>query len=243
MDTKEIFKRLGLPKHADVVYTLLKSKGAMNATDICRHSKLHRPAVYRALVSLYAHFFIFQTKTGARKFYHATNPCVITQVFAKTSNKVADKMARSIMKEDSRRRQEIRFLHGFNGIRAAFDDVISHTKHGETFYRYTSEKDLDMVNRYLARNYRIRRDKKKLERLVISNPISGKRKKPRLERFVKFIPPEISLFDQNIIQLVYGDRLSFIDLNTERAIIIENKALAEFQKVIFRQLYNKLSLP
>jgi len=58
-----------------------------------------------------------------------------------------------------------------------------------------------------------------------------------------FIPSEISLFDQNIIQLVYGDRVSFIDLNTERVLIIENKALADFQKVIFKQLYDKLPLP
>ena len=55
--------------------------------------------------------------------------------------------------------------------------------------------------------------------------------------------PHVNLFDQNIIQLIYGDRISLIDPNTERVVIIENKALADFQKVIFRQLYDKLPLP
>ena len=96
------------------------------------------------------------------------------------------------------------------------------------------------VNRYLSPNYRIAREKKKLERLVISNPISGKQKRPRLERFIKYIPSEANLFDQNIIHLIYRDRFSFINLNTEKAFIIEDKALADFQKVIFNQLYKKL---
>lgn len=243
MDTKEIFKRLGLLKHSGTIYDLLRNKGPLLATNICRTTNLHRPAVYRALSSLIAHHFIFITKNGRRKLYNAANPSIIAAAFAQTSTTVADKMAKQIVADDLYKQKEIRFLNGFSGIRAAFNDVISHMKHGETFYRYTSERDLDKVNKYLPRDYRLWRDKKKLERMVISNPISGMRKKPRLERFVKFIPPEINLFDQNIIQLIYSDRISFIDLNTERVLIIENKAMADFQKVIFKQLYDKIPLP
>jgi sugar-specific transcriptional regulator TrmB len=243
MDKKEIFRRLGLPKHSDAVYSLLQRKGPIMATHICVAANLHRPAVYRALSSLLAHRFVYVTEKGCRKFYHAANPGLIASAFAQTSENVAEIMAKKIVADDLYKQKEIRLLNGFKGIQAAFDDVITHMKHGETFYRYTSEKDLDKVNKYLSKNYRILRDKKKLERMVISNPVSGMRKKPRLERFVKYIPPEIDLFDQNIIQLVYGDRLSFIDLNTERVLIIENKALADFQKIIFRQLYDKLPLP
>lgn len=134
----------------------------------------------------------------------------------------------------------IRFLYGPSGIRAAFDDVITHSKKGDTFFRYTSEKDLQKVNSYLANDYRLRRDKKKLERKVISNAISGSQKKSRLERFIKFIPEESEQFEQNIIELVYGERVSIIDLNTEEVVIIENKKLADFQKVIFKLLYKRL---
>lgn len=240
---KEIFKRLGLPKHSGAVYELLKKKGPMNATRVCTGANLHRPAAYRALASLLARRFIYATQTGRRKLYHAADSRLIAAAFAQTSAEVADRMARQAVADGLYKQKEIRFLNGFGGIRAAFDDVINHLKRGETFYRYTSEKDLDKVNKYLAGDYRARRDKKKLERMVISNPVSGMRKRPRLERFVKYIPPEADLFQQNIIQLVYGDRLSLIDLNAERVLIIENKQLADFQKVIFRQLYGKLPLP
>lgn len=243
MNYKFIFQRLGLPKHADEVYELLRRRGPLSPTDICRKAKLHRPAAYIALTSLLKIHFVYTTKNGRRRLYHAAGPGTIADSFSQLSTKTAEKLAREKVADEQYKQKEIRFLSGFTGIRTAFDDVIAHTKYGETFYRYTSEKDLDKVNKYLSKNYRSLRDKKRLERLVISNPLSGKRKKPRLERFVKFIPTQASSFDENIIQLIYGDRVSLIDLNTERVLIIENKALADFQKVIFRQLYDKLPLP
>ncbi len=136
--------------------------------------------------------------------------------------------------------KHITYLKGPSGIRAAFDDVIERMPKGEMFYRYTSERDVAAVNRYLSPDYRIRRDKKKLERRVISNPISGKAKRSRLERFIKFIPQQTDMFDHNIIQLVYADSVAFINLNTEEVSIIRDRELARFQSVIFNQLYGKL---
>jgi sugar-specific transcriptional regulator TrmB len=243
MKLEEIFIRLGLPKHADAIFGLLRRKGPLSATEICRETKLHRPTVYRALSSLTDRHFVFETELGKRRSYHAANYRLIMQAFTKTCGSITKKIAEKSAADELYALKEIRFLEGKKGIRAAFDDVVTHLKRGETFYRYTSEKDLDAVNSYLSKDYRALRDRKKLERMVISNPVSGMRKRPRLERFVKFIPPQVDLFDQDIIQLVYGDRISIIDLNKERVLIIENQALAEFQKVIFRQLYDKLPLP
>lgn len=121
-----------------------------------------------------------------------------------------------------------------------FDHVIDNLPKGGTFYRYTSERNLDEVNKYISRDYRLKRDKKKLERLVISNPLSGKQKKPRLERFIRYINSENVQFNQNIIQIIYGTRVAFINLNNEEAYIIEDKQLADFQTTIFKQLYFKL---
>lgn len=242
MNTKTIFRRLGLPKHADIIYDLLRNEGPMIATRICEKTGLHRPTVYRALGGLISKRFVHLTTRGRRKHYQAADPRRISQAFSSIETDIATRMTRKA-EQDPNPLPGVRFLEEFEGVRAAFDDVITHMKRGGTFYRYTSERDLDRVNRYLSPNYRKLRDRKKLERLVISNPISGKRKRPRLERFVKFIPSKNDSFEQDVIQLIYGDRLSFIDINTERVMIIENRALAEFQKVIFRKLYDKLPLP
>ncbi len=240
MNMKIIFKRLGLSGHAHSVYLSLQKNGQMHVSDIAKATGVHRPAVYSAIGDLLGHRLVLQKKIGKRNFYEITNPRLITELFEKEAQKVSEKISKISTKKEKHFDEQVRFLEGPGGIREAFDDVILHTPRGETFYRYTSEKDLQKVNSYLSRDYRARRDAKKLERMVISNPLSGKQKRPRLERFVKFIPPERSLFEQNVIEMVYGDRLVFIDLNTEKVIIIENKELAEFQKVIFKQLYRAL---
>lgn len=239
MDTKIIFRRLGLGKHTYAVYHALQKNGALLPAEIAKATAIHRPAVYGALRDLLHHHFISPIVKGKRKFYHVTHPERIAQEFARTSEKVNVAVA-TLVSNDAYPEENIRLLKGCKGIREAFDDVVLHTPRGETFYRYTSEKDLNLVNGYLSKDYRVRRDAKKLERLVISNTQSGKQKRSRLERFIKYIPSAQHSFDQNIIQLVYGNRVTFIDLNSEKVMIIENNALAEFQKVIFRQLYRKL---
>ena len=164
----------------------------------------------------------------------------ITEAFASVAETTKES-ALNETHEDTLKLAHMRILTGSAGVRMAFDDVVTHTPRGETFYRYTSEKDLARADSYLSRTYRNVRDSKKLERLVISNPRSGKQKRPRLERFIKYIPEEFDHFDQDIIQITYGKRIALIDLNVEQAIIVENASLADFQKVIFKMLYRKLS--
>ncbi|MBI4992242.1 MAG: hypothetical protein HZB99_03420 [Candidatus Harrisonbacteria bacterium] len=236
----QVFIQLGFPKHTDKIYQAVKNSGPLLATAIVSKTKVHRPAVYRALRALLDAKLISTKKIGERNYYVPENSQRILKLFTKNLESLAGSIKNQDLSHAETVNSSMRIFHGPKGIRAVFDDVINHSKPRDTFYRYTSERDLAAVNRYLAPDYRERRDKKRLERLVISNPISGKQKRPRLERFIKFIPPEVDLFNQNIIQIIYRDRVAFIDLNTEQAIIIENSALSDFQKVIFKQLYKKL---
>ena len=246
MNRIEIFKRLGMKKHAAEVYEVILRKGPVSATQVVLLAKLHRPAVYRALEELSDRGLIFRSPQGKRFVWNAANPARVEELFREAVDVVHKVTSNGISKNPHKHKTEevisstLRLFHGPLGIRSIFDDVISHSKKGERFYRYTSETDLDTVNSYLAKDYRARRDAKKLERQVISNPISGKRKSPRLERFIKFIPPEVDLFDQNVIEIIYGSRVAFIDLTSKEGLILENARLADFQKVIFRQLYKKL---
>ena len=241
MDLQTIFARLGFGKNAHKVYRLLlKHKEGLLVAHIASGLGIDRPEVYRNLKQLLKHHFVDQSPLGKRTLYIAKSPKHIKDEFELISTKVGN-VTQKIQKEMSDDiPTTIRYLKGFSGIRAVFDDVITNTKRGGTFYRYTSENDLARVNKYLSPNYRENRDKKKLERLVISNPASGKQKKSRLERFIKYIPTETVAFDQNIIQLIYGEHVAFINLNTEEAFVIKDPVLASFQAVIFNQLYKKL---
>ena len=240
MTLRDIFTRLGLPKHADEIYALLEKKGPLSVSAIARDTQAHRPAVYRALLALEKGHIVTEKSFGKRTFYVAESRARIDIAFKQAADGVAAATRNERYSDTRRSMGAARFLEGKHSIAALFNDVVEHSKRGDTFYRYTSERDLDQVNALLPPDYRKRRDAKHLERLVISNPESGKRKRARLERFVKHIGSEKESFHQNAIQLIYGDRIGFVDLNTHQAFIIENKTLAEFQKTIFRALYRRL---
>lgn len=241
MQLQDIFQRLGYPKHSEVIYEMLrKQKEAYLVTDISKTTKLPRMTVYRCLKALLPGNLVEESKIGKRSYYIAGSPHALAQAMKLTESENEETLKKFMREREKDVPQSVRFLRGPAGIRAAFDDVITHCKKDETFFRYTSEKDLVKVNSYLARDYRKRRDKKRLERKVISNQDSGSQKRSRLERFIKFVPAEADQFEQNIIQLIYGSRVSIIDLNTEEVMIIENKQLADFQRVIFNLLYKRL---
>jgi len=232
MTLETTFDRLGLPKHSARVYETLESRGELSASSLGRATKIHRPALYKALQALEKAGFVAKKGTTVRPLYRAAARSHISTAFAKTAVEVVHLAPAT--------EASVQFYEGKEGITSIFNDVVTHTKKGETFYRYTSEKDLDEVNQYLSPHYRALRDAKKLERLVISNKESGSRKRPRLERFIKYLGSDSEPFSHNAIQLIYDDRLAFIDLNTKRGLIIENATLAEFQKSIFRAFYKKL---
>ena len=68
-----------------------------------------------------------------------------------------------------------------------------------------------------------------------------KKKKPRLERAIKVVPPKYGLFDFGITQLIYGDKIAFIDYNTDTATIIENPVIARFQATLFKIMFDQLA--
>lgn len=237
MMLRDMFVRLGLPKHSDVVFVALEKSGPMNASALSRAVRVHRPALYRSLNALLKQKLIEQKQFGKRTFYAAAPRERIAELLRIDAKQSADVIAERPVRHSM---DAIRYFEGDKGITAVFTDVVEHTKRRETFYRYTSERDLDHVNTLLPADYRKKRDAKHLERLVISNPESGKRKRARLERFIKFLDSEKESFRHNAIQLVYGSRIAFIDLNGNRSFIIDNATLADFQKTIFRALYKRL---
>lgn len=241
MDLETTFKRLGYPKHSGVIYKFLSDINyPVSVSSISKACGVSRVVVYRCLKKMLEDELVVENNFGKRTFYNSGSPHKLDKLIKLNVSNSLQLTKPLIKKHEKDVPKSVRFLYGKEGIREAFDDVISHTKKGDTFFRYTSEQDLDRVNKYLSSDYRQRRDKKKLERLVISNRVSGLQKKSRLERFVKFIPEDDKNFEQNVIQLVYGNRVAFIDLTIEEVMIIENKRLADFQKSIFKTLYRRL---
>ncbi len=134
----------------------------------------------------------------------------------------------------------VEYREGRKGITAVFGDIVTSLGEDETFYRVTSEVDVEKVNTYLPANYRTVRDKKKLQRYVIMSANAAKVKQKRLDRDLVVIPPNTDDFRDNVLMTIYGQKVAYIDFNTETSITIENPMVAEFQKKLFKLAYNSL---
>ena len=133
-----------------------------------------------------------------------------------------------------------RFLEGKKGIRFVFHDLVHSLNKGEIFYKYSSRKSTKLPDDCLPKGYRALRDKKQLERFVITSEQLKSIKKKRLERSIKTIPTDFDLFEYDITQLIYKNKIAFIDYSSMTAILIESPLLASFQKRLFQLLYKLL---
>ncbi len=55
------------------------------------------------------------------------------------------------------------------------------------------------------------------------------------------VPPSIDDFRDNVLMTIYGNKVAYIDCNTETSVIIDSPLIAEFQTKFFRLVYSALS--
>lgn len=241
MKINQLLQHLGLTEKESLIYLSLLKTGPASIAGICKETGLFRPQVYKHLPTLKEKNLVTSTVKGKSKLYAAENPNKLKNLLDDLNTSIENALPELIeMHETQKNRPIVKFLEGRKGITFVFDDIVQSLKKGDVFYRYSAVEDKRGEN-YLPPNYRKIRDKKELQRFVITNEASARKKKPRLERAIKTTPSKYGLFDYNIIQIIYGHKVAFLDYNTETAFIIENPVIAEFQKKIFKILYDNLS--
>ena len=236
-----LLRTLGVEKEAISLFVTLFRHGGLTVSEIAKRQKLHRPRVYILLGVLRDKGLLEEHLLGKRTLYLAVPPATLERMI-ETLLVSTKEMLPELETEYHKKNEEpsVVVLHGREGVTEVFRDLVNTTARGETFYRYSSEVSLEKTNKYLPREYRATRDAKKLERFVITAPRIGRGKKARLERAMKYVPEGFDLFEQNIVELLYANKVAFIDLNAETSIVIENARLADFHKKMFRLLYQKL---
>lgn len=231
----------GLTEKSVQVYLTLLRIGSSHVTHIANSADLYRPDTYKALDDLKKRGLAEEVIVGKRIYFRATHPKNIKKSILALASQV-DQIASDLEAQYEKGQQQTDLIaySGKLGLQEVFRDVVETLEKGDTFYRYSTAKNQKKTNQYVPDDYREVRDEKNLERFVITNSHVKESKKKRLERELKVIPKEFDDFDQDIIQFIYGDKVSFIDIKTERGVIIQNKKLAEFQKKVFQLLYKKI---
>jgi HTH-type transcriptional regulator, sugar sensing transcriptional regulator len=240
MQKKLVLEQLGFTHKEARVYEALLQLGAASPSDVVKKTGFHRPDVYKALAILVDRDLVFVIPKGKYKHYAAASPEKLESVFKSLEqsflNQIEDLY---VLQEEQKKKPVVSVTEGKDAIRDAYGDMIKSLPKGGTYYRYSSVRNLNR-EKYIPNYYREIRDKKGLERLVITSQHSKLKHADKLGRSVKAVPPEYDLFEYDIAQIIYGNKVSVIDYNSKSVITINNDKFAEFQKKLFKLLFKKL---
>ncbi len=240
MKKKTFLEKIGFSPQESLIYRSLLERGPSSISELMRSTGLYRPTIYATLPLLIDKGLVTSVPKGKTKRYAAQSPQKIEAVFRDLAAEFSNEMA--VMEEEFKINQKkpvVTYTEGAKGITAAYSDVVHSLKKGDMYYRYSSASVLNR-EKYVPKDYREVRDKKGLERLVITNLASKNKHSNRLGREIKAVPSDFDLFNYDITQVIYGNKVAIMDYSTKTTITIENPMFAEFQKKIFKLLFKKL---
>jgi predicted transcriptional regulator len=247
MKIKQLLTTLGLSEAASSIYLTLLKHGISSISDISKQSGIYRPVVYKHLPSLIEHTLVAESMHGKRVMYSAESPTVLEHLADNVKNTLEQELPGMLLQFHKQgHRPTIRYFEGREGISHVYETLLQGGKKGDIIYRYESPKDFHYISKYYPKLYwniatrRSPTGQSQIQKFVITNEQTQKNRPPRLERYSKAVPAKFDVFEYDITQIVYGDKVAFIDFATETASLIESKSFANFQRQIFKLLFNFL---
>ncbi len=236
-----ILQAIWVHEHGAMIYLSLLERGEKSIAELTKITSLYRVEIYRQLPFLIEAGLVLEIPRGKRKAYIAASPLKIQGMYSEQQQEVAthvDQLVKQYSHAD--KKPTVIYQEWKKALMYVFSDIVNSLEDWDVFYRISSEKDVNLANTYLPKNYREIRDRKQLERYVIMSESGATKKKPRLERELVTIPAELDDFEDNVSLTIYWDKIAYIDFSTETSIIIEHKVLVDFHKKMFRIMYMSL---
>ena len=177
MNTSTLLRQLGLSKNAALTYLALLETGPVTVARIAAHSGVQRPLVYKVLPELLGMGLIAKAPRGKRMHFSALAPTKLKQLHHALD--VALDTALPSLEERflaSGERPHVTYFEGRTGIVSVYEDIIETLPRGGVFYRYSSGSKSRKNEYYVPKDYRAKRDAKKLERYVITNKQTAAKK-------------------------------------------------------------------
>jgi hypothetical protein len=183
---------------------------------------------------------VFKILGTCQKEFVAESPEKLEELYKKIEDKYYSDIEDlySLYEVGTSEKPQVFFNKGEKAIKDSYMDIVNALGKNEKYYRYSSTSP-HFREKYVTKKYRELREKKGLERLIITNKSSYKGSE-RLGSRVKILPEKMDFLDDNYVQVIYGNKVSIIDLNSQSVTTIRNEKYANFQKKIFETLFNYL---
>ena len=227
----------------ELAYRTLVNNGPATITDLARKTGLFRQELYRLLPALMKRGIVKEGPKGKHRIYVAESPDVLLKIYRENQKTVEyelEQMKHCYSTQGAK--PIVTYREGRKAPQDAYLDVVSSLPKNGIYFRYSSKDEMHRRAKKrstLSEEVRIR-DEKQLERLIITNENEKMLKRNRIGRDIRVVPKDFDLFEDNISEIIYGDKVTIMDLNTDSVITIEHPVIARFQEKLFRLLFRYL---
>lgn len=232
----------GLNDHSYSIYTTLLRVGSATLTELHRATHIHRTILYARLPELIEQQLVGTLKRKKTTYFFAQPPEQLETRARKNYTQAQDHIAElKNLYETSQDKPRIRYFQGDDIVRVVYEDILATCKKGDVFYRYESPKEYKKIDEWLPKAYFERVcHKKEIQKFVITNEHTFKTKKKVAERLERAVPASLDPFTYDITQIIYNEKVAYIDFVSKHAWIIEHERFAQFQRQLFKLLFSKL---
>ena len=240
---ENILKRLWLSEDESKIYLHLLKNPKISISEISKNLNLNRPKLYKILPNMEQSWLISKIIVWKRTNYIAENPEILKNYLENIKNDF-DIFIPEIKKiyDNNFSKPILKNLKWLDWIKNIFLDIANSCEKWDIFYRYSSRVDIKntSIPQKDFEKYKTLRNKKQLQRYVITNQYLENLKTKKLDKEVVIIPPKFDIFEDNITKIIYSNKVAIIDYNTLESFIIESEIFAHFEKKIFMLLFKFL---
>lgn len=242
MALKTILRGIGFRDAEARVYLACLELGESPASRIAKKARMKRPSVYVVLKELGRHGHVSSyTRRGVTVFAaHDPKAIVAAAVSRARAAEAALPELTAITEREDAAKPHVRFYEDIEGIKAILADTIANPKH-----RIDRWSDVEFAEKVLGRAYREEYHRKRIDQRIPLRSILEDNQAARTAagrsirelHEVRVIPADQYDFNDEI--MIYGDKLAIISYPDHLGLIVQNRAIADTQRAIFKLCWER----
>ncbi len=231
-------ERYGLSPKEAAVYTALLSLGIASVADIAKHAGLKRPTTYLILSDLVHKHLVAQIPKGKKICYKAESPNELAKEIEARKGALTEALPelQELFKTNSVA-PKIRFYEGKAGLMKLYEEIFrskeiwsifSPEKYRKVFPLEDNKHIFRILDRAGGEIYDLSEDTPFARKFLAEPYSTGLAHK-------RFLPKNIKVSTDI---LVYNRSVALISLDTLVGVVIEDKSMAETQKMFIKHLWD-----
>ncbi len=241
-------ENLGISPKECKVFLAVLAQGKSNLSQVAKKAGIKRTSVYQYINSLLQKGLVFKTTDRKRVLYSAIDPQKITGVLEKEKGEI-EKRIKNVEKiipelkslySITSNRPKVSYYESKEGIREVYEEILNTHKNvcsyfsPENFFKLFSYEENEKLLMLLYNSGG------QLRNLMEKSEEAKKRLQiKKYGKFVKnkLLPVEIR---HNTDMLICGNKIALISFRNLIGVIIEDEALADLQRDLFRYIWKTL---